>query len=536
MLLLAACRGIERVPPPRFEGAGATTPRRGGTLRFSITDDVRNLDPAIAYDEFSQIPTHLIFDTLLDYDSALSADPTALVPELASAWSVSPDGLVYKFTLRPGISYADGTPIVAGDFVYAISRVLDPATASPGGAFFTGITGGQDRLDGKTDTVRGLVAVDDTHLEIHLDKPDASFPLLLAMGFAAPVTKAWVTKQGKRMRDTPLASGPFVLASWSPGERMVFKRNPRYWNPDRPYLDEIQLSLQVSRDVAVLKFLRGELDTVERLSSDQYVRFKASPEWAPYVHAVAGMNVYGELMDVKVPPFDDKRVRQALNYAINKEDSVRVYNGRAVVAHGILPPHMPGYDAGMPPYPYDPEQAKRLLAEAGYPNGFSVTYVTTKDELAEKVAESIQSDLAKVGVKVRIELMTFPTYLTAVGRHEISFAYTGWVMDFPDPWDFLEVKFHSRMITPENSNNDTNYANPEVDRLLDQARAEQNRAKRLALYHQVEEILYDDCPWIWHYHAMVVEVVQPYVKGYKFHVVWQRMYRDTWLDLPRRAM
>ena len=200
----------------------------------------------------------------------------------------------------------------------------------------------------------------------------------------------------------------------------------------------------------------------------------------------------------------------------------------------MLPPLMPGYDPAMKPYPYDPEKAKALLAEAGYPNRFETTYTTLQTEISVKVAQSIQADLAKVGVKVRIQLLTFPAYLTASGRRELPFSYASWLMDFPDPWDFLEVRFHSRMIAAENSNNDTGYANPEVDRLLDEARGELDRTRRLALYHRVEEILYEDCPWIWNVHRLMVEVRQPYVMNYKPHPVWIRDYRRTWLDEPRR--
>jgi ABC-type transport system substrate-binding protein len=201
-----------------------------------------------------------------------------------------------------------------------------------------------------------------------------------------------------------------------------------------------------------------------------------------------------------------------------------------VVAHGILPPLMPGYDSTLLPYPHDPEKARALLAEAGYPDGFDVVYVTLKDELSEKVAQSMQADLAEVGVRMRIQLMTFPAYLSATTRRQLDFAYTSWYMDFPDPWNFLEVKFHSRMISDEGSNNDTGYRNPEVDALLDAARKEGDREQRLALYRRVERILHDDAPWIFHYHAVTVEVTQPYVKGYRNHPVWTRDQRDTWLD------
>ncbi len=531
LVTLAACGDAPELPAP-LAAAGLEGPRRGGTLRFAVADDIRTLDPAIAFDEFSLYAQRLLFDGLIGYKPSSSGTPLELVGALAESWTISADRLVYTFNLRAGIVYADGSPIVAEDFVDQIERILDPATPSPGKLFYGVIQGGAARRDGKADRVSGVRALDPRRLEVRLEKPDASFLMVMAMGFIAPVPRAYVERAGERIRDQPLTSGPFRLVAWEQGTRIIFERNPRYWNPQIPYLDRIELELQVSRDVAVLKFLRGELDTLERLSSDKYVQFMKQPEWKPYIRTTAANNVYGELMDVTVPPFTDKRVRQALNYALNKEDSYRIYNGRMTISHGALPPNVPGYDPTMKPYPHDPAKARQLLAEAGYKDGFDIDYYITKDEAAEKLAVSLQADLAEVGVRVHIKLLTFPAYLSAVGRHQLSFAYTSWYMDFPDPWDFLEVKFHSRSITPTNSNNETNFSNAEVDRLLDAARGEPDRAKRLAMYHRVEEILFEECPWIWHYHGVIVEVAQPYVKNYTYHPVYFRDYRETWLDKP----
>jgi oligopeptide transport system substrate-binding protein len=519
--VLAACSsGEQRMSPPRFTGAGSQTPVRGGILRYSLVDDVRSLDPAIAFDEFSNLAEHLVFDCLLDYAPSTSAKPFELVPQLAERWEVAPDGLVYTFHLRGGIKYHDGTPIAADDFVYSLERILEPKTGSGGKQFYEGI----DKLE----------APDEHTLVIRLKKPDASFPLLVAMPFAAPMRRGYAEKMGDQLRSTPLASGPFKLKEWRQGERLELERNPHYWDPTRPYLDGIVMNLFVARDVQVLKFLSGELESAERLSSDQYVRFAQTPEWQPYLNRMVLMAVYGEGMDVRHPPFNDKRVRQALNYALNKDDTVVLYNGRAAPSHGIIPPGLPGYNSRLKPYPYDPAKARQLLAEAGYPNGFDVVYSTTKDELADKLAQSIQADLGAVGVRIRIENLTFPAYLEATGRSALKFFYSGWNMDFPDPWDFAEVRFHSRMRGEQNASNDTNFSNAELDATLDAARIELDPAKRAALYEHAEEILYEEAPWVWHYHPMTVEVVHPYVKGYKPHPVWLRSYRDAWLDLPRR--
>ncbi len=272
-LAMLACAPDDRATPPRFFGAGATTVQRGGELRISLTDDVRALDPAISFDEYSTLVTHHIFDTLLDYAPATAADPIQLEPELAESWSVSPDGRTYSFTLRPGLVYADGEPIVAGDFVYALERILDPATGSGAAQYYTSIEGAQAFLDGKAPHVTGLHALDDTHLEIHLDKPDSIFPMLVALDLSTPMKKSWVDRVKDHLVDTPLASGPFVIDSWNRGTRMILKRNPRYWNADSVHLDQITINLLVPRDVAVLKFQSGEIDTMDRLGADDFIRF-----------------------------------------------------------------------------------------------------------------------------------------------------------------------------------------------------------------------------------------------------------------------
>ena len=158
-------------------------------------------------------------------------------------------------------------------------------------------------------------------------------------------------------------------------------------------------------------------------------------------------------------------------------------------------------------------------------------YVTLQDSNAEKLASALAADMAKVGIEVEIRLMSFPAYLEASGRPDMPFSYTAWLMDFPDPSNFTDVKLHSRMIAPVNSNNDAFYDNPELDALLDAARREQDTNKRRAMYERVERLLYDEVPWIWNYHRNHVEVRQPYVRGYYPHPVWLRDYRQTWLDL-----
>lgn len=516
---------------PRFEPYGNVAPRRGGVLKVAITEDARSFDPAIAYDEMSMYGMHFLFDTLIDYAPATSANPLELVPALATAWNLSEDGTLYHFDLRPGVVYSDGQPVVAGDFKYALERILSMAD-SPFGQFLTPVVGAREMLDGKASSADGIVVIDDHTLEIRLTEPDASFLMVLAMKFATPQKRSHIEAVGKEIRSRPLGTGPFVLKEWDEGSRMVFARNPNYWDPEVPFLDGIDMLANMPRDTGFLKFESGDLDLVDRLSSADYVWIAKQASWQPFVFNEPQMNSYGEKMDCSRPPFSDKRVRQAMNYAVNKDHVIKLLNGRGVIAHGILPPGMFGFNSTLKPYPHDPAKARDLLAQAGYPNGFSIEYVTLADAQAEKLAQSMQADLKAVGIEMTIRLMTFPTYLTASGkRGEVPFGFGSWLMDYPDPSNFMDVKFHSRMIADENANNDSFYNNPEVDRLIDQARRMTDQATRKRLYERLEVLLYDEAPWLWSYHQSYIEVRQPYVMNYAPHPVWIRDYRRTWLDV-----
>jgi ABC-type transport system substrate-binding protein len=527
--LAVACGDPDR--GPKYRGAGAETPRRGGTLTFATYTNIRTLDPAIAYDEHSIYALYYLYDTLVDYEPG----GPRLVPWLAESWTVSPDGLIYSFVLRPGIRYADGRPIVAADFATSWQRALRMAD-SPFGQFLDAIDGATAYGAGERDDVPGIRVVDDRHLEIHLTHPDAAFIYVLAMKFATPLRADFVAAHGDGLRARALASGPFELVEWSEGEQVRFRRNPNYWQPHLPYLDGIVMKENVPRDTAFLMFERGELDAVDRLAAPDWLWISGREDWAPFVHTMAQMSVYGSRMNVEVAPFDDVRVRRALNHAVNKQHLVKLLNGLAVPSHGILPPGMPGRDDTIEPYAYDPAKAKALLAEAGYPDGFSVEYVTIKDDNAEKLAQSLQADLAAIGVRMEITLMSWATYLDATGsRDDAPFSMGSWLQDYPDASNFLDVRFHSRMISEINSNNDSFYVNRELDGLLDAARRESDPAKREAMYRRVERILYDDAPWIWEYHPAVMEVVQPYVKDFVLHPVLVRDFRQVWLDLDEQG-
>ncbi|MBA2542609.1 MAG: ABC transporter substrate-binding protein [Deltaproteobacteria bacterium] len=520
--LIAACspdRG------PRWREAGATTPRAGGTLRIASQTAITTLDPAVAYDETSIAAIHMMVDGLVGY----AVDSTAVEPRLAERWDISPDGLTYRFTLRAGLTYADGKRIVARDFERALERAL-AMKDSPYGSHLAGVAGAQAVLEGKTTDCTGIVTIDDRTLELRLTAPNAAMLYELAMPFAAPLTEESLA--GAPLRRGPLPSGPYELVEWDEGRRIELVRRAHYHDPTRQRIERIVLLENVPRDLQFMMFERGELDAAERLTASDLRWIQQQPAWAPHLKTRALMNAFGSRMNVREKPFDDKRVRQAMNYAVDKQRIVKLLTGTAVSSHGVLAPGAFGRDDTIAPYPHDPAKARALLAEAGYPDGFSLDYMTLADEEAEKLAVSLKADLAAVGIDMSITQVTFSAFADAISKPTgPKFSIVTWVGDFPDPLSLLDPLFHSRYIAEENATNFSFFKNTELDGILDAARGETDLAKRAALYKRAERILYDEAPWIWGYHQLMTEVTHPYVRGYQPHPIWVRDYTPAWLDL-----
>jgi ABC-type transport system substrate-binding protein len=523
--LAASCAPPDR--GPRFQAAGATAPRSGGALRFAVQTQIRSLDPTIGYDDVSFFVLHPLFDTLVDY----APGGLTIAPRLAERWTVSPDGRVYTFELRAGIAFSDGAPITAAHFKYGLERALTTAE-SPFPSFLVDIVGAPDAIAGTARTCAGIATAGDRRLVITLARVNPAFLNILAMPFTTPQRPEHVAAAGNQIRRRPDATGPFELVSWDEGTRVVLRRNPHYYDAARAHVDQLVMLENIARDTQFQMFERDELDIAEGLAAPDYLFVVSEPAWQPYIHRTVAMNAFGHRMNVRVKPFDDRRVRQALNYALDKTHSARLLNGTTVPSHGILSPGMPGRDADLAAYPHDVARARALLAEAGYPTGFDVDYVTLSDEEAEKVAGSLQADLAEVGVRVHLSVMAWATFTAAISEPQgPAFSYTSWLADYPDPSNYLDTRFHSRSIKPTSSTNDSFYANPALDALLDQARQELDPDARAAMYRRAERILYDDAPWIWDYHRMTTEVTQPYVRGYAPHPIWLRDYTSAWLDV-----
>lgn len=514
LLLLAALAGCTSPA-----GSGESDPQY---LRLAESDDVPTLDPARGYDTSSWQYEAMLFDTLLDYD-----DDSTLVPKLATAWEVTADGRVFTFYLRHDVHFSNGRPLVAADVAYAIARVLTPRTRSQGAEFFRGIEGAAACTDAGC-TLDGIEIPDAYTIRFHLHEYDPLFLHKLAMPFAAAVPAEEIDRWGEDFGRHPVGSGPFRLVEWRSGQRLVFERNPDYFVSGVPRLPGIVRLVGVNDDLAWLKFESGQLDVDPSIPPPEFPRVMKDPRYRPLRRQETTMRTQYIGMNCALPPFTDRRVRQALNFAVNKQKLLRLINQRGVVAKGVLPPNMPGYNPHVPGYAFDPQRARQLLAAAGFPDGFGTTLWVRLDDTTLRLAQAVQQDLAEVGVRLRIKPVAWGPLLEAVRSADlVPLFLLGWEADFPDPSNFLEVLFHSKNI---GSNNDTNYRNQEVDALLDRAAHTLEPAARVDVLQAAELRVIDDAPWVFLYHPVSYAVVNPRVQDFRLHPLRPPRFTHVWLQ------
>lgn len=524
---------------PTYMGAGLPGPRRGGTFRFAFDADVRTLDPHLANDVVAGIPGKLLFDSLVDY----AADTPTIVPSLAERWEVSPDGKRYTFHLRPNARFSNGRRVVSEDFRYSWERLLNARRIpSPGAENYRLIDGYDDYREGRAPHLRGVLTPDPATLVVNLSAADQTFLHVLAMRFAAAVPSEVVERMGdEAFALAPVGAGAFMLERWEQGTRMTFRRNPYYWNAPRPYLDRIEFELSVARHLQFMRFLAGEIDFAHTysLSTSDLLWVRRNQAWRPYVTRAPVASIGAFMMNTQMRPFDNVHVRRAVTYAIDRESICRARNNRIAPAWGLYPPGIPGYRANLPNRQrYDVDAARREMALAGYPNGYpeEIDLWLGDGDAGTIYGQLIQADLARIGMRVRLHQAALSVYYASLGLpNTVSLAFDGWVMDYPDPANFIEPNFHSRAIQAENSSNHSFYRSRELDDLLDRGKTEPDHAARIGLYQQAEEVLLRDAPWAFVYTPVEDSVVQPYVRGYAPHSVWSYYVGDVWLDLPRRA-
>ena len=478
-----------------------------GTLVVGLVAEPVNLDPAQVTDLNSTRVGRRIVETLVTFPD----ESTQIVPGLAESWTIGKDGLHYTFKLRKAVTFHDGTPFDAEAVKFSIERQIMPehpfnkVGKYPFANYFFG-------------NVKAVEVIDPHTVDFVLKEPRASFLAVLTASAASIVSPTAVKKLGVDYPSSPVGTGPFKFASWDRGQRVVLEKNPGYWKyPVK--IDRVVYRPIVEDQARLTELLTGALDLIVGTPPD----FVAQLEGSPRVTLLkqVGAHVWYLGINNQKKPFDDKRVRQALNFAVNKDAIVRdVLKGTGSLSHGPVLPNTWGADPALKAYPYDPERAKKLLAEAGYGNGFSTTLWVPESGsgMQSPVAMStvIQSNLKAIGVNVALQTMEWGAYLAKLRTKEQDLFALSWMAGNEDPDMVMYPLLHSSQWTP-NGPNRALYKNDKYDELLHQARLTTDQKKRAELYREAQRILVDDAPWVFVDHEIQTAAHAKRVQGFKLH-------------------
>jgi len=471
---------------------------QGGSIIVTYKDDVSTLDPAIGYDWQNWSIIKSLFDGLMDYEPGT----TNLRPELAENYSISDDGMVFTFTLRQGVKFHNGRELVADDVKYSIERVVNPQTQSPGAGFFSPIIGFEEASNGEVEHLAGITVVDPYTIRLELSRPDATFLHVLALNFAHIVPREEVEKYGADFGRNPVGSGAFKMSEWTLGQRVVLERFEDYHRPQLPKLNQVIFEVGQEPIVALLRLQNGEIDILgDGIPPAKFVEVSSDPQFKELIIQGGQLHTGYVTMNMNIKPFDDVRVRRAVNMAINKERIIRIINGRGVAANQPLPPSMPGYADDYEGYPYDPDGARALLAEAGLPQGFETELFVANTDPQPRIAQAIQQDLAQIGIKAGIKSLAQANVIAAGGEAQgaamVWSGGMGWIADFPDPSNFYGPILSCGGAV-QGGWNWSWYCNEELDAkaqladsIVDPARAQEREALWREIYLQVME----DAPW-----------------------------------------
>lgn len=501
--LLSAALAGATVPliGPNLSLAAATSAKnikRGGKMIITYKDDPGTLDPAIAYNWENWPMLNSLFSRPLGYVPGT----TRLRPDAAKSWHVSKDGKVYTIIMRPDIKFYDGSKVTAHDVKYSFERVINPKTASPGQSFYDSIEGYDKASTGKTEHVSGIKVFDDHHLEFRLKAPDATFPQVLALNFSSIVKKAAVDKYGKDFAHHPVGSGAFYVDRYSPGNLISWRPNKHYYLPNLPYLNHIEFKLGIDPLTAFFMLIRGENDLLgDGIPGSQLAMVESTPKYKKLMVIGHLLETSYVTMNTQMEPFNNRKVRQAVNMAINKKHIIQVINGRGTPANQILPPLMPGYDPSYKGYEYNPEKARQLLKEAGYKDGFKTQMYAMNTAPQPKIAQALQADLKKVGIDVELRLLSQAQVVSIAGTpKKAPMVWSGglaWEDDFPDPSDFYGPILGCGSAV-QGGWNWAFYCNEKLEKLAHAANRmyePDQRSARLKQWQKIYAEIMEDAPW-----------------------------------------
>jgi ABC-type transport system substrate-binding protein len=495
---------------------------------------MRNLDPAGPSDGLTQQAQHLMFAGLVDLD-----EHGTVVPELAERWTIEDGGRSYRFFLRAGVTMQDGAELTADDVERSVERALHPSTPNANASYFEGLTGYRAYADGKADHLAGVTVDGRYAVTFHLDAPDATFLPLMTMTTLRPVCRT----AGDRYDDAwlPCGAGPFKLlpGGFQRGTSLRLVRHDGYFRAGLPYLDAVEWMLNVQPLAQRFRFEAGELDVLRELSQADQTRFATDARWRPFGSTTGDIRAYGESMNTRMPPFDNVEIRRAVAAAIDWDHVRLIKPGYVTLSGQPIPPGVPGHDPSVVEQRHDLTEALEHMRRAGYAfdpatgrGGWPdpIVYPLYAPGLLVYTAQLLQQDLAKIGLRVELRLVSWQAFLALQTRPGgAALSQANWEMDYPDPSSFFEPLFTSAAIPPA-GNNTAFYSNPRVDDLVASARRELDPVQRRALYRDAADILVDQAPWAFGYSYHEYVVHQPYVRDFAPHPLWPIEATRVWMD------
>ena len=463
------------------------------------------LDPGQALGLHTLRVTAEIFETLV----ATRPDSTEVIPGLAESWTTSPDGMIWTFKLRRGVRFHDGTPLDAAAVKFTFDRVIDPTHPHAKSGKWSFVTG-------YLSSVKSVEVLDPQTVQLHLKYPTGSLPALLALPNCAIVSPTAFTKAPADFDTKPVGSGRYKFESWERGSRLVLRRNEDYWGVKGKPQALVYRGIPEA-NTRVSELLTGGVDLILPIPPDFVERLEKTS--GVTVHKATGLTVWYAGFNVEKKPFTDRRVRQAFNHAVNKDAIVRdILKGTGIPAVGPLLPGTWAFEPNVHKYPYNPGLARKLLAEAGYPNGLEVDFWVPESgsgmQAPVEMSTVIQANLAAVGVKVPLKTFEWGSYLGKVRSDAPAMFALSWFLKSEDPdLSMYPLFFSKNQPLPNRSN----YNNPEVDQLLVQARQLTDRAKRAELYRKAQRLIVEDAPWLFVDHEVQVVATRANVKGFHLH-------------------
>lgn len=451
---------------------------------------------------------------------------TETQPALAESWTISKDGLKYQFKIRKGVSFHSTeyfTPsrdLNAEDVVYSFKSQLDPqhplSIPSANYEYFKAME--MDQL------IADVRKIDEYTVEFILKKKEAPFIANLAMDFASILSAEYAQKiknsggQLLQLAQKPIGTGPFIFKGYQKDSIIRFVANEKYFR-GKPKIENLIFAITPDASVRTQKLKVGECHLIAEPAFSDLEALMKDPKVK--VMEQEGLNVGYVAMNVTKKPFDNLKVREAMNYALDRENYLRViFLNKASLSINPIPPSMWGYNKGVQDIKLNREKAKKLLAEAGYPNGFEAEMWVLPvsrpyNPAGKKMGELMQADLAAVGIKLKLVSFDWPTYLEKSKKGEHSLVQFGWTGDNGDPDNFFNVLLGCAAVKA--GSNFARWCDPDFDKLIEEAKANTNQKERAQFYQKAQVIFKKQLPWVNIAHAKVYRAMSPKVKGFKIH-------------------